>query len=93
MEQKSKTARKSVVTADMHGMQAIRMGEWKLIDNALPEELPEGRRSRIKIPLELQLYNLEDDPGESHNLYDKYPGKVKELMEELNRVRTQESTR
>ena len=93
MEQKSKTARKSVVTADMHGMQAIRMGEWKLIDNALPEELPESRRKRIQMPLKQQLYKLSEDQSESIDLYDKYPGKVKELMEELNRVRTQESTR
>ncbi len=86
-------ARSSVVTADMHGMQAIRMGDWKLIDNALPEELPESRRKRIQIPLMQQLYNLSEDQAESNNLYDKYPEKVSELSEELNRIRTQESTR
>jgi hypothetical protein len=39
MGQTSKALRTSLVTADMHGMQAIRMGEWKLIDNTLPEKL------------------------------------------------------
>jgi arylsulfatase A len=71
----------------------VRMGDWKYIDNALPEELPEARRKQINMPLELQLYNLSDDPAESSNLYDQYPEIVKKLSEELNRIRAQASTR
>lgn len=93
MGKKDAPARTSLVTADMHGMQAIRMGTWKLIDNALPEELPQARRDRIKMPLELQLYNLSDDPAESFNAIDKHPEIVLMLSEELIRVRTQESSR
>ena len=93
MGQTSNPARTSVVTADMYGMQAIRMGDWKFIDNALPEELPANRRKNIQMPLELQLYNLSDDPAESNNLYETNPKIVKQLTEELNRIRTQESTR
>ncbi|MHA7830240.1 MAG: sulfatase family protein [Flagellimonas sp.] len=85
--------RKSVVTADMHGMQAIRMGDWKLIDNALPEGIPEQRLKTIQRPLHLQLYNLAEDPGEKINLYDKRPEIVKILTDELNRVRVQNYTR
>jgi len=86
-------ARTSVVTADMNGMQAIRMGEWKLIDNSLPEELPEQRRQRIRTPLELQLYNLSDDPAEANNVVENFPDIEKKLSEELDRIRTQESSR
>jgi arylsulfatase A len=86
-------ARTSLVTADMHGMQAIRMGDWKLIDNTLPEELPEARRKRIKMPMELQLYKLSEDPAESHNACDQHPEIVKMLAEELSRIRTRESSR
>ena len=93
MGQKSDPARTSVVTADMHGMQAIRMGEWKFIDNTLPEELPENRRKNIKMPLELQLYNLSEDPAESNNLYESNPKIVKQLIEELNKIRSKESSR
>ncbi|MFO7668734.1 MAG: arylsulfatase [Bacteroidales bacterium] len=89
----NKVARTSVVTADMHGMQAIRMGEWKFIDNKLPDEMPESRRKLIEMPLEPLLYNLVEDPAESNNLYDKYPEMVKKLSEELIRIRAQESTR
>jgi len=93
MGQNKNPARTSVVTADMHGMQAIRMGEWKFIDNSLPEELPESRRNRIQMPLKQQLYNLSEDPAESNNLFDTYPEIVKQLSERLNRIRTQEATR
>ena len=90
---KNPAARTSAVTADMHGMQAIRMGEWKYIDNQLPEELPERRRSRIQMPLELQLYNLNDDPSESANIIDMHPEVVKKLRDELEKIRTQKSSR
>ncbi len=85
--------RTSIVTADMHGMQAIRMGEWKLIDNTLPEELPESRRQQMDMPPELQLYNLSDDPAESNNVIAQYPEMAEKLAEELSRIRNQESTR
>lgn len=86
-------ARTSVVTADMHGMQAIRMGDWKYIDDKLPEEVPESRRKNIKMPLEPQLYNLSDDPAESINLYEENPKMVKKLTDELKRIREASSTR
>ncbi len=77
----------------MHGMQAIRMGDWKYIDNILPEELPEGRRKNIKMPLEPQLYNLSEDPAESINLYENNPKMVKKLTDELIGIREQSATR
>jgi arylsulfatase A len=93
MEKNDNSARNSLLTADMNGMQAVRMGEWKYIDNTLPEEMPESRRMQVKLPLQPELYNLAEDPGESKNLFDQYPEVVKKLSEELNRIRTQESTR
>jgi arylsulfatase A-like enzyme len=90
---KSNNPRTSLITADMHGMQALRMGDWKLIDNQLPEELPENRRKNIKSPLELQLYNLTEDISESSNLYTKKSDVAKKLTDELNRIRNQKSTR
>ncbi|MNR17210.1 hypothetical protein D3C85_1338560 [compost metagenome] len=34
-----------------------------------------------------QLYNLKEDLGEKNNLADKYPGRVKELAELLDKIR------
>jgi arylsulfatase A-like enzyme len=85
--------RTSIVTADMHGMQALRMGDWKYIDNVLPENYPEQRKKRIDFPLELQLYNLSEDLSESRNVYDDNSKIVKKMTEELERIRSQESSR
>lgn len=84
--------RTSMVTADAHGMQAIRMGDWKYIDNTPPVNLPENRLNQIK-EFKPQLYNVSDDPGEKLNLYDERPEMVKKLSRELDRIRKADSTR
>lgn len=42
---------------------------------------------------EQQLYNLKDDPREEVNLIGKHPEKAKQMMDELNRIRNDSSTR
>ena len=84
--------RTSMVTADAHGMQAIRMGDWKYIDHTPPVNLPENRLNQIK-EFKPQLYNVSDDPGEKLNLYDERPEMVKKLSRELDRIRKADSTR
>jgi len=91
--QKNKHARTSIVTADMNGLQAVRMGEWKYIDNSLPESLPDNRRKSYSVPLKLQLYNLSTDPAESINVVDENPEIAKKMADELNKIRARESTR
>lgn len=68
---------------------AIRQGKWKLIEEpgsggftepATYEPLPGEPKG--------QLYNLEDDPGETKNLYDQVPSKVNQLRELLEKIRT-----
>jgi arylsulfatase A len=91
--EQNSSSRSSLITADMHGLQAIRVGNWKLIDNKLPEELPESRRRHIDMPLQLQLYDLSEDLSESNNLYKNNPQKAKEMMDKLKRIRKVSSTR
>jgi len=73
---------------------AIRRGPWKYLDHkgaggndydepelrpyALPEKAPDAPG---------QLYNLDEDPGETNNLYYEYPQIVKELKTQLDRYR------
>lgn len=84
--------RTSMVTADAKGMQAVRIGNWKFIDNTPPEGFPESRMNQYKKE-DLQLYNLAIDPAETENLYEKNPEKAKELLNELNRIRNASFTR
>ncbi|MCU0288676.1 MAG: arylsulfatase [Acidobacteria bacterium] len=92
LKKENKNQRKSMVTADSKGMHAIRMGDWKFIDNSPPPGFPEKMLNQYKNETP-QLYNLKDDPAEQNNLYDKHPDKVKQLLDELNRIRKASSTR
>ncbi len=54
---------------------AVRKGPWKLVCNA-----PDGRSKGDRNPRDkFFLANLDEDPGESTNLADLYPGIMKEL--------------
>jgi arylsulfatase A-like enzyme len=91
--QSEDAVRNSLVTADMHGRQALRMGKWKYISTFLPEELSENRRKRIQMPLVPQLYDLSEDPSESTNVHDANPKVVRQLIDELEQIRSQDATR
>lgn len=92
LKKENKNPRKSMITADSKGMHAIRIGDWKFIDNSPPPGFPEKMLNQYKNEIP-QLYNLKDDPSEQINLYDKHPDKVKQLLDELNRIRNASSSR
>jgi len=54
---------------------AIRTARWKLIDSI--EQDPHGR------PMQ-ELFDLQADPGEQHNVIDDYPDTRQELQERLH---------
>lgn len=79
--------RPPVVSTSSRGVRAIQDGRWKLIE----EELGSGGFSD---PSHIepgpgdpggQLYNLEEDPEETVNLWSAHPGVVKRLKELLER--------
>jgi len=86
--------RKSIVMQSGNGMMMIRKGDWKLIVG-----LGSGGFSTPKSvePSEGeppgQLYNLADDIGETKNRYNDRPEIVKDLTEELERIRSSKSSR
>jgi len=53
---------------EAYGMDALRVGDWKIL--RLPEPYGNGT---------WQLYHLGDDPGETHDLADQHPERVKQL--------------
>jgi arylsulfatase A-like enzyme len=63
---------------------AVRAGDWKLVvhsDDAGERGRAGRRRAQAKRPAPgtVELFNLNDDPHEEHNLASEQPGKVKEL--------------
>jgi arylsulfatase A-like enzyme len=79
--------RETLVNHSVDGSFALRKGKWKLIltntsggfSNSL---FPQG----FGITTPGQLYRLDKDLEEKHNLYDKYPEKVKELSNMLDDI-------
>ncbi|MEO1011844.1 MAG: arylsulfatase [Bacteroidota bacterium] len=70
------------------GKFAIRKGNWKLILQKGGDKYsaffdPKGHETRF----DGQLYNLEDDAMERHNVYNEYPEKVEELTQLLAEIK------
>jgi arylsulfatase A-like enzyme len=66
---------------------ALRQAEWKYI---VPSSAPPKNRNtgtETGASPQPQLYNLADDLGETRNLAESNPAKVKELSELLDRIR------
>jgi len=74
-EKLAKPLREATIMKPWSTMKSVRQGPWKLIlgNGAGGFNLPR----KVKTPG--QLYHLGDDPGETTNLYDKHPEKVKAL--------------
>lgn len=60
------------------GKTALRAGPWKILQNGLNAPVP-GRA---------ELYRLDRDPGEHHNLALEHPRKLKILLERMHTSRT-----
>ncbi|MBI6121273.1 sulfatase family protein [Salegentibacter maritimus] len=80
-ETTSNYKRKATVHHSVNGTFAIRKGNWKMIfapgSGGWSDPVP-GSKEVKDLPV-FQLYNIESDPGEEHNLYEKKPEKSKEL--------------
>ncbi|MFO7934448.1 MAG: arylsulfatase [Bacteroidales bacterium] len=60
------------------GKQAIRKGNWKLVRNQIVSD-PPGT---------IELYDLEEDPGETRDVSDGHPEVVRDLLDEMEAGRT-----
>lgn len=78
----------AIVNISSKGTYDIRKGPWKLITKlgsggfTVPSEVTPGPGEPIG-----QLYNLETDIHEDHNVYSQYPEKVKELADLLEKIK------
>ena len=79
--------REATVHHSINGNFAIRQGEWKMIMCAGSGGLSEPREeAAIELGLPaFQLYNLEEDPGERDNQYEKYPERANRLEQLLSK--------
>lgn len=78
----------AVIHQASNGYLAIRKGPWKLIDGLGSGGFSQPQREEA-VPggPTGQLYNLENDPQETTNLYQKFPNKVMELQTLLTEIK------
>ena len=80
-----KGQRSTMVMNDVTGVVAIRMGDWKYIENKrLRPPAKEGKP---------ELYNLKKDPAETENVIKDFPEVAEKMREALDRVREKGSER
>lgn len=81
-------ATRAIVHHSLHGMFAIRVGDWKLIDGlgsggfTAPAKV-EAREGEVPY----QLYNLANDPAEKNSLASERPDIVQDLVRQLDAIR------
>ncbi|QHI70126.1 sulfatase family protein [Tichowtungia aerotolerans] len=78
------SSRDHLISHSIRGKFAIRKGAWKLVlcSGSGGWTLVDADATRQGLP-PYQLYNMEDDPAESKNLYAKHPDIVKNLLSDL----------
>ncbi len=81
-----KPIREATVVHNADGVFAIRQGKWKLIEQIPPSEAQ--NRSWTKEGFN-QLYDLEADPAETTNLFDKHGDVAARLQDLLNKYKEQ----
>jgi arylsulfatase A len=77
--------RSSMIVHSPNGNFAIRSGPWKYIEGKPSSTL---KRPPQQDELHVQLYNLQDDPGEQRNVINEHPEIVKRLATLLEKQRT-----
>ncbi|MDO6736285.1 arylsulfatase [Wenyingzhuangia sp. 2_MG-2023] len=75
--------RKGIIHHSVSGHFAYRQGKWKLLLAKGSGGWSSPRENEAKTAPKVQLYNLENDPGETTNLYKKHPEIVEKLLEQL----------
>ncbi|MCP5533726.1 MAG: arylsulfatase [Akkermansiaceae bacterium] len=89
LEGETQEPRPATIHHSINGSFAIRKGRWKLClcpgSGGWSEPVPDKAWKDGALP-RVQLFDLTEDPGETNNIQDKHPAKVKELVEELAHI-------
>lgn len=79
------TLKLSTIHHSVSGAFAIRSGKWKLI-----ESNSSGGRTKDTVATKGQLFNIQEDPSETTNLYQKHPEVVEKLSKILAEIRKED---
>jgi len=81
--------RESMVLTSFEGITSLRKGKWKYIEGQVPDPDPNWLTGKRLEEINEMLFNLEEDPGEEHNVLSEHPDMAREMKSLLSRIRTQ----
>ena len=84
---RSDEGRAHMVVTNAQGISALRQGPWKYIEGQLPVTWRGNRNSQFQGQAVRQLYHLEKDPGERHNVIKDFPDVADKLQKMLTAAR------
>jgi arylsulfatase A-like enzyme len=84
---KNKKNRDFVVKQNINNVLSIVVGEWKYIEPSKFTAMNKDTNTELGNNPKPQLYNLKSDPGEKTNLSDRYPEKVLDLKNKLEKIK------
>ncbi len=79
--------REDMIVHSAPGVFAIRKGPWKWIEGVPVDDIKPGVRKASASQFRPQLYNTQDDPGETKDVSEQHPEIVRELTALLTRYR------
>jgi arylsulfatase A-like enzyme len=88
-----KDTRETMVQNDVKGVKAIRMGDWKYIENKALRPEDKVRQEQNPKLTKPELYNLKKDPAEAENVIDQFPEVAEKMQKELDRIQDKGSER
>lgn len=85
--------RGTMVLNDVKGIVAIRMNDWKYVENQAQRPADKARQEKNPALAKPQLYNLKQDPAEADNIVDEFPEIADKMQKALDRIRSEGSER
>ena len=76
-----------MVVTNAQGIFALRHGPWKYIEGQLPATWKGNRKGTYQGQAVRQLYLLDEDPSEQHNVIEAHPDVAETLQNMLAAVR------
>lgn len=92
-EKSEKTNRLTMVMNDVKGIVAVRMNDWKYIENQAQRPADKARQEKNPSLAKPQLYNLRQDPAEANNVINEFPEIADKMQKALDRIRSEGSER
>lgn len=86
-DQPSDRGRADMVVTNAQGIFALRHGPWKYIEGQLPAAWKGNRKGTYQGQAARQLYHLEKDPAEQHNVITSYPERADQMQQTLDTIR------